>query len=192
VFLCDMPLNWGLLRRAAFSEELRWDERIKINGEHEDFFLNMKFNSSWKAAFFPGLVCDHESSRNSEYQALRSRQAGRQILAQKWGFKHHLEIGTGLRNYDDYLSFEQVPVTHPLLAEVPGQPGLQPAPGPASKSRPPVRDEASHQSAKKLVEEAKGRVKDIRRRRELLTSRINQRQDDKKALMSQRNSSRDT
>jgi len=138
IYLCDMPMNWGLLRRAVFNDQLRWDEKIKINGEHEDFFLNLKLNSSWIAGFFPGLICDHQSHQNSTYQPLRNRQQGRQIFAEKWGFTHHLELGVGLRHYSDYRAYESIPVPHPELNEVAGEPGLSEAPPPVKK--PPGHD----------------------------------------------------
>jgi len=132
IFLCDMTLNWGLMRRAVFSNTIRWDERIKINGEHEDFFLSLKHHSAWKVAFFPDLVCEHEQPHVAAYHKFRRRLAGREILAEKWGLEHHLEIGVGLRSFSQYLAFDRVPIPHEKLNSIDGEPGLPVAPEPIS------------------------------------------------------------
>lgn len=143
VFRCDMTLNWGVMRRAVFSEKIRWDENIKINGEHEEFFLGLKTNSCWKVCYLPELLCDHEQPEVSGYHTLRGRLDGRKRLAEKWGLEHHLELGIGLRNYKDYLNYETVPVKHDLLNVVPSEPETQLAPPPAPQGSP-VPSKADH------------------------------------------------
>jgi len=136
VFRCDMTLNWGVMRRAVFSEKIRWDENIKINGEHEDFFLGLKTNSCWKVCYLPELLCDHEQPDVSGYHALRGRLDGRERLADKWGLTHHLELGVGLRNYENYLAFESVPLPLSQLNVVSHEPKTPLAPSPVSKKDP--------------------------------------------------------
>jgi hypothetical protein len=133
VYLCDMTSNWGLFRAEMLSGDIRWDERIKVNGEHEDFFLNLKQNSSWRVGFLPGLQCDHRQPKNPTYQKLRRRLQGRKLLARKWNLTHHLEIGVGLRSYSDYLAFSEVPVDHPELYDPDGEGGVKFLPAPVSR-----------------------------------------------------------
>jgi len=47
-FLCDAVLNFAVFRRSIFNDVVRWDEQFKSNGEHEDFYLNLKVNTSHK------------------------------------------------------------------------------------------------------------------------------------------------
>lgn len=114
VYLCDMTSNWGIFRRQVFDYH-QWDEAIKINGEHEDFFLGMKVHTNWKVAYFPGLICDHQQVRNPSYRGLRYRLDGRTALGKKWNLSHHLELGVGLRNFANYLAYSEVPLS---LSEV--------------------------------------------------------------------------
>lgn len=110
VYLCDMTSNWGIFRRQVFDSH-RWDESIKINGEHEDFFLGMKVHTNWKVAYYPGLICDHQQVRNPKYGGLRYRLDGRTALGKKWNLSHHLELGVGLRSFTNYLAYSEVPVS---------------------------------------------------------------------------------
>jgi len=164
VYLCDMTLNWGVLRTSVFNEKIRWDEQIKINGEHEDFFLNLKQNSSWQVAYYPGLQCDHFQTSAPEYQKLRQRQAGRKTLAQKWKLTHHLEIGVGLRDYNDYLSFRETPIYCAELNMVEGEPELEAAPTPISKlAKQPFRLNQLSDNERALEEMEKQRL-DLKRK----------------------------
>jgi glycosyltransferase involved in cell wall biosynthesis len=116
IYACDMTLNWGLFRTAMYGKDVRWDEDIKINGEHEDFFLNLKTVTNWQVAYFPGLQCDHQPATNRAYRQLRRRTQGRQVFAAKWNLTHHLEIGVGLRDHRDYQRYAETPVHHPELS----------------------------------------------------------------------------
>jgi hypothetical protein len=128
-----MTLNWGVMRRAVFCKNIRWDENIKINGEHEDFFLNLKSNSSWKVGYLPELLCDHEQPNGVGYHALRSRLAGRKVLSEKWQLTNHLEVGVGLRKYEDYTAFELLPLKLDRFNVVPHEPETPVAPSPISR-----------------------------------------------------------
>ena len=92
-------MNFCVFRRSIFSDCIRWDDRIKINGEHEDFFLNLKLNSQWKVAYLPSMAAlhHHPLAAGSYESALRSRQDGWTYFLEKWGIDQHLEIGTGVR-----------------------------------------------------------------------------------------------
>ena len=106
IYLCEMTLNWALFRTDLFVQGLGWDETIKINGEHEDFFLALKKKGAWEVAYFPGLQCEHSNITSPSYGGLRNRSSGRQAMAKKWGLDYHLQIGTGLRDFRRYHDIE--------------------------------------------------------------------------------------
>jgi glycosyltransferase involved in cell wall biosynthesis len=49
VFVCDLVRNFLLIKRQVF-EDIRWDENIFFNKEHEDFLLTIK-RSNWRVGF---------------------------------------------------------------------------------------------------------------------------------------------
>jgi GT2 family glycosyltransferase len=102
-FLCDAVLNFAVFRRSMFAEGMQWDERFKSNGEHEDFFLNLKLNSRFRVAYLPTMVAYHHHPE--EYRAyisrLRERNEGWKRFFDKWGLEQHIEFGLGVRTLDD-------------------------------------------------------------------------------------------
>jgi GT2 family glycosyltransferase len=102
VYLCDAVLNFSVFRRSIFSTGIRWEEGIKVNGEHEDFYLNLKKHSSCRVAYLPTMTALHwHMPRQGIYPQLRSRDDGRRKFMKKWRLVSHLEIGTGRRPLDD-------------------------------------------------------------------------------------------
>jgi GT2 family glycosyltransferase len=103
-FLCDAVMNFSVMRHSMFSDSrIRWDERFKSNGEHEDFFLNLKTHTSTKVAYLPTMVaCHHHPTRFSLYRAqLRDRVDGWGRFMAKWNIDQHLEVGLGVRTKSD-------------------------------------------------------------------------------------------
>jgi GT2 family glycosyltransferase len=102
-FLCDAVLNFSVFRRSMFAAGVQWDERFKSNGEHEDFFLNLKINSPFRVAYLPTMVAYHHHPE--EYRAyisrLRERNEGWRRFFEKWGLEQHIEFGLGVRTLDD-------------------------------------------------------------------------------------------
>ncbi|MGO9991009.1 MAG: glycosyltransferase family 2 protein [Steroidobacteraceae bacterium] len=102
---CDAVMNFAVIRRDIFRQpEIRWDERFKSNGEHEDFFLNMKLNSEVRVAYLPTMVAYHHHPEVFlKYRSqLRDRQEGWKRFFAKWNIDQHLEIGLGVRTIDDF------------------------------------------------------------------------------------------
>lgn len=74
--LCDLTVNYSLIRREVF-ETVRWDDDVKIGGgEHGAFFIKLK-RAGWKVAYAPGAnisqVRGNRAWQRAEYQAMRNR-----------------------------------------------------------------------------------------------------------------------
>jgi GT2 family glycosyltransferase len=70
----DIVYNFGLFKREAWLEN-KWDEKIKIKGEHSDFFLRLK-KTKWRAYYVPEVVVIHEQNRKGDYGKFRQRNDG--------------------------------------------------------------------------------------------------------------------
>lgn len=93
---CDLTRNMILLKREIFND-LKWDENIKFDGEHEDFLLQIK-NSRWDLAFTPDSIHLHrediQNEKMKEYQKIKredrltsEKSISRQIFKDKWGIE---------------------------------------------------------------------------------------------------------
>ena len=102
-YLCDAVMNFAVFRRSIFTETVRWDERFKSNGEHEDFYLNLKVNSHIRVAYLPTMVGYHHRSERYDgyHRRLRGREEGWAEFLLKWNLHQHLEIGYGVRSIAD-------------------------------------------------------------------------------------------
>ena len=102
-YLCDAVLNFAVFRRSVFSAGVQWDERFKSNGEHEDFYLNLKLNTQFKVAHLPTMVARHHHPEiYLVYRGrLRERNEGWKLFLEKWGLDQHIEYGLGVRTIDD-------------------------------------------------------------------------------------------
>lgn len=102
---CDALLNFAVFRRSVFSEKIRWDPEFKSDGEHEDFYLNLKVNSDWTAVYLPTMTAEHERPETTGYQRKRQRTGGWSGMMRKWGIDQYLEFGAGLRTVVDIGAF---------------------------------------------------------------------------------------
>ncbi|MFA7133053.1 MAG: hypothetical protein WC108_07115, partial [Bacteroidales bacterium] len=69
--ICDCVFNFALIKKEVF-QSIKWDEDIKIMGEHTDFFLRLK-ETRWKVAFCPEVKIGHEHISIGEYRTMRKR-----------------------------------------------------------------------------------------------------------------------
>lgn len=69
---CDIVFNFAMFRKSLF-DDVQWDNNIKIQGEHTDFFLRLKQLGKWKVAYLPEVVVDHEQIFNPDYKVMRAR-----------------------------------------------------------------------------------------------------------------------
>lgn len=100
---CDTVLNFAVFRRAIFADGIGWDERFTCNGEHEDFYLNLKLNSAHRVGYLPSMVALHDHPAVfARYRArLRERSEGWRLMMEKWQVDQYLEIGFGVRTIDN-------------------------------------------------------------------------------------------
>jgi cytidyltransferase-like protein len=81
--VADQTPNCFLARRELF-DEVRWDPRLRIEGEHIDFFLSLK-KTAWKAAVSVESTATHfRSEPDLEYEKCR-RSYSPAYLKSKWG-----------------------------------------------------------------------------------------------------------
>lgn len=103
-YLCDAVMNFAVMRRTIFEDPcVRWDERFQSNGEHEDFYLNLKLHSNVRVAYLPRLIAYHHHPESflGYRSRLRDRVAGWARFFEKWQIDQHLEIGMGVRTIRD-------------------------------------------------------------------------------------------
>ena len=98
-FPCDAVLNFAGFRRSLFGSRIRWDDRIKCNGEHEDFYLNLKQQEEVHVVYLPSLTAEHNhpGSYRRRYKSFRDRDEGWLVLMRKWGIDQYLDLGGGVR-----------------------------------------------------------------------------------------------
>jgi hypothetical protein len=107
-YYCDMTLNWALCRRDLFADRrVLWDPQFRSNGEHENFFLQVKKYSPYRVVYYPAMQCDHHHFGGPDYEQMRERQDGWMRFGRKWNVVAHLEVGAGLRYYSDYDNVKQ-------------------------------------------------------------------------------------
>jgi GT2 family glycosyltransferase len=88
--LTGCVLNFAMMRRKIFND-IRWDDKIKIKGEHTDFYLRLK-DTKWKVAFCPEVKIDHEHISTGEYRDMRMRDDFFLMMMQKHGLKKYVYL----------------------------------------------------------------------------------------------------
>lgn len=91
---CDLTRNMLLIKRDVFNE-VKWDDNIKFDGEHEDFLLQLKY-SKWDLVFTPDSIHLHREDiqykKSNEYQKIKQEDSftseksiSRKAFRDKWG-----------------------------------------------------------------------------------------------------------
>lgn len=97
-FPVDMIMNFGLFRSKEFGmNRLFWDERMKITGEHRDFYLKNLMVDKRTFLFDPGLSVLHNRVANSAYKKKRSRTDGIALFYEKWDIQFEIDSELGVR-----------------------------------------------------------------------------------------------
>lgn len=100
-YRCDAVLNWAVMRVDMFLNGVAWDERFKSNGEHEDFYLNLKQNFHYDVMYIPDMVAVHHHIGTEDYEKYRDRSDGWELFLRKWDLEQMVEIGFGVRHRTD-------------------------------------------------------------------------------------------
>lgn len=82
---CDCVNNFAIMRMRPFLREtsFRWDEDMKISGEHIDFFTRNKIEKYAKVCFSPDLSIMHVRRSSPSYQEMRNRREGLHLFESK-------------------------------------------------------------------------------------------------------------
>jgi hypothetical protein len=92
VYSCDSVSNFCVFRRSAFTGSTQWDERIKTDDAHEDFFLNLKLNTHWRVVYLPSMAAlKHDPA--AEAPSLPGRMERRTHFLEKWNIRQYLQVG---------------------------------------------------------------------------------------------------
>lgn len=71
------------------SPDIRWDDDLKMGGDHIWFFINIKLHTSWKVAYAPEIeVLHHRSRPTEEYSFYRKRKEFKKIFYNKTGLRY--------------------------------------------------------------------------------------------------------
>lgn len=118
VLVCDYVPNWGVFRRSSFFEnDLWWDERFIIGGEHLDFFLTVKLHTALKVGYWEELSCVHNKIRSKHYRVLRERHDWKELFANKWPHRYIIDLGRSMRFFSDYDNLVEMPSIERLRAQ---------------------------------------------------------------------------
>jgi len=99
-------LNFFLAKKEIFDDIL-WDELIKINGEHTDFFYRLS-QTKWKIAFLADVRINHDKIQDRSYKDMRARKDGLIYMLKKNGlnkmiyvdgFTYEIDKNDNLINY---------------------------------------------------------------------------------------------
>lgn len=94
----DVIQNIAVFRTDFFGpQKLHWDDRMKISGEHIDFYVKNLLQDGRKFLFDPGLSVLHNRVHNVAYQRSRSRLDGAELFYEKWGIKCEVDTELGVR-----------------------------------------------------------------------------------------------
>ena len=100
---CDLVLNWAVARASLFDDErFLWDSQFKTNGEHENFFLQLKEFDGGRVMYYPQMECDHWPETHTDYDLLRHRDAGWAAFGRKWNVDWFLHVGKAFFQYKNY------------------------------------------------------------------------------------------
>lgn len=82
---CDCVNNFSIMRISPFlkNPDFRWDENMKISGEHIDFYTKNKIKGYANVFFSPSLSVLHVRRSSPSYSEMRSRRDGLRIFESK-------------------------------------------------------------------------------------------------------------
>ena len=99
-YCCDAVMNWAVMRTNILVRGAKWDERYKCNGEHEDFYLNIKKNTNIRVAYCSDFFAFHHHPQDFGYKKQREKQEGWVKFGEKWGFQQYYNHPWGLQRFE--------------------------------------------------------------------------------------------
>lgn len=95
----DILQNIAVFRTKDFAmDKLHWDERMKITGEHLDFYVKNMREDRRLFLFDPGFSVLHNRVQNFAYRAKRSRTDGINLFFEKWNVQYEIDTERGIRS----------------------------------------------------------------------------------------------
>lgn len=95
----DILQNIALFRTKDFGvERLHWDERMKITGEHLDFYVKNLREDKRLFLYDPGFSVLHNRVQNFAYRAKRARTDGINLFFEKWNVRYEVDTERGIRS----------------------------------------------------------------------------------------------
>ena len=95
----DILQNIVVFRTQAFGpgpEVLHWDERMKISGEHLDFYVRNLLETQKTFLFDPGLSILRNRVQSHAYRKKCERRGGIELYYKKWGIRFELDSELGI------------------------------------------------------------------------------------------------
>jgi len=90
----DLIYNFAVAPQKLFkNKKVRWNKKIKVCFEHEDFFLRVKVFSNLKVLYTPSMKVIHKHTGGAGYQTFRSRRVEDECLSKFWNLKHYITVG---------------------------------------------------------------------------------------------------
>jgi glycosyltransferase involved in cell wall biosynthesis len=86
----DCVFNFALMKKEVFND-VKWDNKIKIKGEHTDFYLRLK-ETKWKVAYCPEVKIDHQHISKGEYREMRARDTFFLNMLKKHGLTKYVYL----------------------------------------------------------------------------------------------------
>lgn len=99
-FVCDAVMNWALMRKSIFSRGAKWDEIYTCNGEHEDFYLNIKKNTDLRVVYSSDFFAYHHHPLDHRYITKRERLEGWRQFGLKWNIRQYFNPPWGIQVFD--------------------------------------------------------------------------------------------
>lgn len=99
-YYCDMTFNFCVARIGIFSEEVCWDNEIKVKYEHSFFFLKFLEHSDLRVAYCPSMMVHHVHLNTPGYNNFRYRVSDGAIYARKLSVKTGFSINSPSWDYE--------------------------------------------------------------------------------------------
>lgn len=95
----DILPNMAIFRTIEFGKDgMSWDERMKITGEHLDFYMQNMRGEKRQFLFDPSFSMLHNRVQNPAYTAKRLRKDGIELFYKKWDVRHEVDSELGSRS----------------------------------------------------------------------------------------------